>query len=166
MLIKCPQMFTGHVGPVEVSFYWPKAIFGIFYWPGAIGPLYEPWLYMLCPLFWLQPITLSEFQRCQATVSSRVSRNEHYPLAFSSILAAEHVPYTVPYSRSSLIHLVGASEVASHGYMNGGSIMSVRGVNMFSFSLQRLSMYRTLSLIPAPVSSTWWERRRWRPTAT
>ena len=32
-------MFTGPVGPVEVLFYWPKAIFGNFYWPGAIGPL-------------------------------------------------------------------------------------------------------------------------------
>ena len=39
VLIKCPQMFTGPVGPVEVLFYWPKAIFGNFYWPGAIGPL-------------------------------------------------------------------------------------------------------------------------------
>ena len=27
LLIKCPQMFTGPVGPVEVLFYWPKAIF-------------------------------------------------------------------------------------------------------------------------------------------
>ena len=32
-------MFTGLVGPVEVFFYWPEAIFGNFYWPGAIGPL-------------------------------------------------------------------------------------------------------------------------------
>ena len=32
-------MFTGPVGPVEVFFYWPEAIFGNFYWPGAIGPL-------------------------------------------------------------------------------------------------------------------------------
>ena len=32
-------MFTGPVGPVEVFFYWPEAIFGDFYWPGAIGPL-------------------------------------------------------------------------------------------------------------------------------
>ena len=32
-------MFTGPVGPVEVFFYWPLAILGIFYWPGAIGPL-------------------------------------------------------------------------------------------------------------------------------
>ena len=39
LLIKCPQMFTGPVGPVEVLFYWPKAIFGNLYWPGAIGPL-------------------------------------------------------------------------------------------------------------------------------
>ena len=39
LLIICPQMFTGPVGPVEVLFYWPKAIFGNFYWPGAIGPL-------------------------------------------------------------------------------------------------------------------------------
>ena len=30
-------MFTGPVGPVEVFFYWPKAVFGNFYWPGAIG---------------------------------------------------------------------------------------------------------------------------------
>ena len=39
LLIKCPEMFTGPVGPVEVLFYWPKAIFGKFYWPRAIGPL-------------------------------------------------------------------------------------------------------------------------------
>ena len=30
-------MFTGPVGPVEVIFYWPEAVFGNFYWPGAIG---------------------------------------------------------------------------------------------------------------------------------
>ena len=30
-------MFTGPVGPVEVFFYWPEAVLGIFYWPGAIG---------------------------------------------------------------------------------------------------------------------------------
>ena len=30
-------MFTGPVGPVEVFFYWPEAIFGNFYWPEAIG---------------------------------------------------------------------------------------------------------------------------------
>ena len=30
-------MFTGPVGPVDVFFYWPKAVFGNFYWPGAIG---------------------------------------------------------------------------------------------------------------------------------
>ena len=30
-------MFTGPVGPVEVFFYWPVAVFGNFYWPGAIG---------------------------------------------------------------------------------------------------------------------------------
>ena len=30
-------MFTGTVGPVEVFFYWPKAVLGNFYWPGAIG---------------------------------------------------------------------------------------------------------------------------------
>ena len=30
-------MFTGPVGPVEVFFYWPEAVFGDFYWPGAIG---------------------------------------------------------------------------------------------------------------------------------
>ena len=30
-------MFTGPVGPVEVCFYWPEAVFGNFYWPGAIG---------------------------------------------------------------------------------------------------------------------------------
>ena len=30
-------MFTGPVGPVEVFFYWPKAVLGNFYWPGAIG---------------------------------------------------------------------------------------------------------------------------------
>ena len=32
-------MFTGPVGPVEVIFNWPEAIFGNFYWPGAIGLL-------------------------------------------------------------------------------------------------------------------------------
>ena len=30
-------MFTGPVGPVEVYFYWPEAVFRNFYWPGAIG---------------------------------------------------------------------------------------------------------------------------------
>ena len=30
-------MFTGPVGPVEVCFYWPEAVFGNFYWPWAIG---------------------------------------------------------------------------------------------------------------------------------
>ena len=30
-------MFNGPVGPVEVFFYWPEAVFGNFYWPGAIG---------------------------------------------------------------------------------------------------------------------------------
>ena len=30
-------MFTGPVGPVEIFFYWPEAVFGNFYWPGAIG---------------------------------------------------------------------------------------------------------------------------------
>ena len=30
-------MFTGPVGPVEVFFYWPKAVFGKFNWPGDIG---------------------------------------------------------------------------------------------------------------------------------
>ena len=30
-------MFIGPVGPVEVFFYWPEAVFEIFYWPGAIG---------------------------------------------------------------------------------------------------------------------------------
>ena len=30
-------MFTGPVGPVEVFFYWPGAVFENFYWPGAIG---------------------------------------------------------------------------------------------------------------------------------
>ena len=29
-------MFTGPVGPVEVFFNWPEAVFGNFYWPGAI----------------------------------------------------------------------------------------------------------------------------------
>ena len=32
-------MFNGPVGPVEVIFYWPEAIFENFYWPGAIGLL-------------------------------------------------------------------------------------------------------------------------------
>ena len=30
-------MFTGPVGPVEVFFYLPEAVFWNFYWPGAIG---------------------------------------------------------------------------------------------------------------------------------
>ena len=30
-------MFTGPVGPVEVFFYWPEAVFENFYWPWAIG---------------------------------------------------------------------------------------------------------------------------------
>ena len=30
-------MFTGPVGPVEIFFYWPEAVFWNFYWPGAIG---------------------------------------------------------------------------------------------------------------------------------
>ena len=30
-------MFTGPVGPVEVFFYWPEAVFENFNWPGAIG---------------------------------------------------------------------------------------------------------------------------------
>ena len=30
-------MFTGPAGPVEVCFYWPKAIFEEFYWPGTSG---------------------------------------------------------------------------------------------------------------------------------
>ena len=34
---ECLQMFTGPVGPVEVFFYWPEAVFGNFDWPGAIG---------------------------------------------------------------------------------------------------------------------------------
>ena len=32
-------MFTGPVGPVEVFFYWPEAIYRNFYRPGAIGLL-------------------------------------------------------------------------------------------------------------------------------
>ena len=32
-------MFTGPVGPVEVIFYWPEAVYGNLYWPGAIGLL-------------------------------------------------------------------------------------------------------------------------------
>ena len=32
-------MFTGPVGPVEVFFYWPEAVFGNFYWPGASSPV-------------------------------------------------------------------------------------------------------------------------------
>ena len=30
-------MFTSLVGPVEVFFYWPEAVFGNSYWPRAIG---------------------------------------------------------------------------------------------------------------------------------
>ena len=30
-------MFTSPVGPVEVFFYWPEAVFWNFYWPWAIG---------------------------------------------------------------------------------------------------------------------------------
>ena len=42
-------MFTGPVGPVEVFFYWPEAVFGNFYWPRAIGlPLASsPALYLV-----------------------------------------------------------------------------------------------------------------------
>ena len=36
-LQECLQKFTGPVGPVEVIFYWPVAVFGNFYWPRAIG---------------------------------------------------------------------------------------------------------------------------------
>ena len=32
-------MLTGPVGPVEVLFYWPEDILGIFYWSGASGSL-------------------------------------------------------------------------------------------------------------------------------
>ena len=32
-------MFTSLVGPVEIFFYWPEAVFGNFYWPGAICSL-------------------------------------------------------------------------------------------------------------------------------
>ena len=32
-------MFTGHVVPVKVFFYWPEDVLGDFYWPGAIGLL-------------------------------------------------------------------------------------------------------------------------------
>ena len=32
-------MFTGPVGPVEIIFYWPEAVFENFYWPWAIGLL-------------------------------------------------------------------------------------------------------------------------------
>ena len=41
-------MLTGPVGPVEVVFYLPEAVFGNFYWPGAIGlPLASsPGLYL------------------------------------------------------------------------------------------------------------------------
>ena len=44
-------MLTGPVGPVEVLFYWPKAIFGNFYWPGAIGALLasSPGIGIGCP---------------------------------------------------------------------------------------------------------------------
>ena len=42
-------MFTGPVGPVEVFFYWPEAVFRNFHRPGAIGPLLasSPALYKL-----------------------------------------------------------------------------------------------------------------------
>ena len=45
-------MFTGPVGPVEVFFYWPEAVFGNFYWPGAIGPLLASSPVMDCPNMW------------------------------------------------------------------------------------------------------------------
>ena len=32
-------MFTGPVGPVEVFFYWPEAIFGNLHWPGVTSSL-------------------------------------------------------------------------------------------------------------------------------
>ena len=32
-------MLTGPVGPVDVFFYLPKAVFGNFYWPEASGSL-------------------------------------------------------------------------------------------------------------------------------
>ena len=57
-------MFTGPVGPVEVFFYWPEAVFGNFYWPGAIGsPLASSLVYMTDfandgPMF-LVPLSLS-----------------------------------------------------------------------------------------------------------
>ena len=35
-VLKCRN---GPVGPVEVIFYWPEAVFRYFYWPGAIGLL-------------------------------------------------------------------------------------------------------------------------------
>ena len=46
-------MFTGPVGPVEVFFYWPEAVFGNFYWPGAIGsPLASsPVVFVILPPF-------------------------------------------------------------------------------------------------------------------
>ena len=52
-------MFTGPVGPVEVFFYWPEAVFGNFYWPGAIGlPLAsspEQDQFFLQGMFYLMP---------------------------------------------------------------------------------------------------------------
>ena len=45
-------MFTGPVGPVEVLFYWPEAVFGYFYRPWAIGPLLASSPATLIAVFW------------------------------------------------------------------------------------------------------------------
>ena len=48
---------TGHLGPVEVFFYWPEAVFGNFYWPWAIGsplassPVYVQMLSRVLPVY-------------------------------------------------------------------------------------------------------------------
>ena len=39
LLQECLQKFTGPVGPVEVFFYWPEAVLGIF---TGLGPKVHP----------------------------------------------------------------------------------------------------------------------------
>ena len=57
-------MFTGPVGPVEVFFYWPEAIFGNFYWPGAIGPLLAS-----SPVYVLFPFSFLDVYLCTFSFS-------------------------------------------------------------------------------------------------
>ena len=72
-------MLTGPVGPVEVIFYWPEAVFENFYWPGAIGsPLAS------------SPVALSTVDCiCGAT------QNDGKPLVECDIIATYGVTLTV-----------------------------------------------------------------------